>query len=169
MGISDADIKTSGYSLDYQQNDNSLGPANSTGPMSGEVHRPISLGYYVASENIEVTVAVSKAGAALDGAIKAGANQAYGLSYDTSQRDRLYRQALSAGVAMARSQAEALAAAAGVQLGGVISISTGGGTGPMPSPMQGRLMMAMAAPAPPVQGGTDTIEASVNVIYAIRP
>jgi uncharacterized protein YggE len=168
MGISDADIKTSGYSLDFQQNDNNLGAPDSSGPMSGEVHRPISLGYYVASESIEVTVAVSKAGAALDGAIKAGANQTYGLSYDTSQRDRLYRQALSAGVAMARSQAEALAAAAGVQLGAVISISTGGG-GPMPNPMQGRLMMAMAAPAPPVQGGTDTIEASVNVIYAIRP
>ena len=169
MGISDADIKTSGYSLDYQQNDNSLGAPISTGPMSGEVHRPISLGYYVASESIEVTVAVSKAGAALDGAIKAGANQTYGLSYDTSQRDRLYRQALSAGVAAARSQAEALAAAAVVQIGAVISISTGGGGGPMPGPMQGRLMMAMAAPAPPVQGGTDTIEASVNVIYAIRP
>jgi uncharacterized protein len=169
MGISEADIKTSGYSLDYQQNDNSVGPPISTGPMSGELHRPISLGYYVASENIEVTVAVSKAGAALDGAIKAGANQTYGLSYDTSQRDRLYRQALTAGVAAARSQAEALATAAGVQLGAVISISTGGGGFPMPSPMQGRLMMAMAAPAPPVQGGTDTIEASVNVIYAIRP
>ena len=168
MGISDADIKTSGYSLDYQQNDNSLGAPVSTGPMSGEVHRPISLGNYVASESIEVTVAVAKAGAALDGAIKAGANQTYGLSYDTSQRDRLYRQALSAAVTAARSQAVALAAAAGVQLGAVISISTGGG-GPMPSPLQGRLMMAMAAPAPPVQGGTDTIEASVNVTYALRP
>lgn len=170
MGITDANIKTSGYSLDFQQNnDNSVGPPISTGPMSGEVHRPISLGYYVASESIEVTVAVSKAGAALDGAIKTGANQTYGLSYDTSQRDRLYRQALSAGIASARSQAVALAAAAGVQLGNVISISTGGGGGPMPGPMQGRLMMAMSAPAPPVQGGTDTIEATVNVIYAIRP
>ena len=169
MGIADAEIKTSGYSLDYQQDDNSAMPAVSTGPMSGEVHRPISLGYYVASESIDVTVAVSKAGAALDGAIKAGANQTYGLSFDTSQRDRLYRQALSAGVAAARSQAVALAAAAGVQLGAVISISTGGGGGPTPGPMQGRLMTAMAAPAPPVQGGTDTIEASVDVIYAIRP
>ena len=169
MGITDANIKTSGYSLDYQQNDNNVGPPISTGPLSGEVHRPISLGYYVASESIEVTVAVSKAGAALDGAIKAGANQTYGLSYDTSQRDRLYRQALSAGIASARSQAVALAAAAGVQLGNVISIATGGGGGPMPGPMQGRLMMAMSAPAPPVQGGTDTIEATVNVIYAIRP
>jgi uncharacterized protein YggE len=167
MGIADANIKTSGYSLDYQQADNT-GDASTSGPMAGEVHRPISVGYYVASESIDVTVSVSKAGEALDGAVKAGANQTYGLSYDTSQRDRLYRQALGAALTSARSQAVALASAAGVQLGSVISISTGGGGGPMPSPMQGRMMMMAAAPAPPVLGGTDTIDAMVNVVYAIR-
>lgn len=167
MGIADADMKTSGYSLDYQPPDNS-GDASSSGPMAGESHRPISPGYYVASESIDVTVSVSKAGEALDGAVKAGANQTYGLSYDTSQRDRLYRQALAAALSSAHSQAVALAAAAGVQLGNVLSISTGGGGEPMPSPMQGRVMMMAAAPAPPVLGGTDTIDASVNVVYAIK-
>jgi uncharacterized protein YggE len=167
MGVADADMKTSGYSLDYQQPDTS-GDASTTGPMAGEVHRPVSMGFYVASESIDVTVSVSKAGEALDGAVKAGANQTYGLSYDTSQRDRLYRQALGAALSSARSQAVALAAAAGVQLGNVISISTGGGGGPMPSPMQGRMMMMAAAPSPPVLGGTDTIDASVNVVYAIK-
>ena len=168
MGISDANIKTSGYSIDYQQNDNAVGAAISGGPMSGEVHRPIAPpGYYVASETIDVTLAVSQAGTALDGAVKAGANQTYGLSYDTSQRERLFRQALAAGVASARAQANALAAAAGVQLGNVISISTGGGGGPQPM-MAGRMMMAASAPAPPVLGGTDTIEATVSVVYAIK-
>jgi uncharacterized protein YggE len=168
MGISDTDIKTSGYSLDFQQNDSAVGASMSGGPMSGELHRPISPGYYVASENIDVTVTVSQAGAVLDGAIKAGANQTYGLSYDTSQRDRLYRQALAAGVASARAQANALAAAAGVQLGMVLSISTGGGGGPVPM-TAGRMLMAASAPAPPVLGGTDTIDATVSVIYAIKP
>lgn len=166
MGIADADMKTSGYSLDFQQAD--TGEAITSGPMVGEVHRPISAGFYVASESIDVTVSVSKAGEALDGAVKAGANQTYGLSYDTSQRDRLYRQALGAALSSARSQAVALAAAAGVQLGSVISISTGGGGGPMPSPMQGRMMMMATAPSPPVLGGTDTIDAMVNVVYAIK-
>jgi uncharacterized protein len=168
MGIAEADIKTSGYTLDYQQNDNAIGAVSSSGPMTGEVHRPINAGYYVASETIDVTVPVARAGAAIDGAVKAGANQAYGLSYDTSQRDHLYRQALAAAVTSARDQAMALATAAGVQLGSVLSISTGGGGGP-PMPMMGRMMMAASAPAPPVQGGTDTIEASVSVVYAIQP
>jgi uncharacterized protein YggE len=167
QGISDADIKTSGYSLDFQQNDTSVGAVNSSGPMSGEMHRPVALGYYVASETIDVTVSVSRAGAALDGAIKAGANQTYGLSYDTSQRDKLFRQALVAAMSSAHAQASALAAAAGLQVGSVLSISTGGGA-PTPMAMEGRMMMA-AAPAPPVQAGTDTIEAMVSVIYAIRP
>jgi hypothetical protein len=167
MGIADAEMKTSGYSLDYQQPDNSSYTSTS-GPMAGEVHRPISGGYYIASESIDVTVSVSKAGEVLDGAVKAGANQTYGISYDTSQRDRLYRQALGAALTSARSQAIALAAAAGVQLGNVMSISTGGGEAPMPSPMQGRMMMMATAAAPPVLGGTDTIEATVNVIYAIK-
>ncbi|HEY5095423.1 MAG TPA: SIMPL domain-containing protein [Candidatus Eremiobacteraceae bacterium] len=168
MGISDADIKTSGYTLDFQQNDSGMGGSVSNGPLAGEPHRPISLGYYVATESIDVTVSVSQAGAALDGAVKAGANETYGLSYDTSQRDRLYRQALAAGVSSARAQAVALAAAAGVQLGSIIAISTGGGGGPMP--MQGRMMMMGAsAVAPPVLGGTDTIDATVSVIYAIKP
>jgi uncharacterized protein YggE len=167
MGIADADMKTSGYSLDYQPPDNT-GEVSNAGPMAGELHRPISVGFYVASESIDVTVSVSKAGEALDGAVRAGANQTYGLSYDTSQRDRLYRQALAAALSTARSQAVALAAAAGVQVGSVISISTGGGGGPMPSPMQGRMMAMVAAPTPPVLGGTDTIEAMVNVVYAIK-
>lgn len=167
MGISDSDMKTSGYSLDYQQNDSGIGANVSNGPLAGEQHRPISLGYYVATETIDVTVSVSQAGAALDGAVKAGANQSFGLSFDTSQRDRLYREALAAAVTSARAQAVALAAAAGVQLGNVIALSTGGGGGPMP--MQGRMMMNATLAAPPVMGGTDTIEASVNVIYAIKP
>jgi len=104
----------------------------------------------------------------LDGAIKAGANQTFGLSYDTSQRDRLFRQALAAAVVSARAQANALAAAVGVQLGNVMSISTGGGGGP--TPMMGARMMMMGAnaPPPPVMGGTDTIEAMVSVLYAIK-
>lgn len=167
MGIADADMKTSGYSLDYQPPD--IGDASTSGPLAGEVHRPISMGSYVASESIDVTVSVAKAGEALDGAVKAGANQTYGLSYDTSQRDRLYRQALAAALTSARSQAVALAAAAGVQLGNVIAISTGGSAGPMPLPMAGRMMMMTNAPSPPVLGGTDMIDAMVNVVYAIRP
>jgi uncharacterized protein YggE len=35
--------------------------------------------------------------------------------------------------------------------------------------MAGRMtMMAASAPAPPVLGGTDTIEATVSVVYAIK-
>jgi uncharacterized protein len=156
LGIPASDIKTSGFNLYYRQA--SEGPAGS-----------VVKGAFVASESISVKTPVDKAGPAIDAAIRAGANQTYGLEYETSQRDSLYRQAVQRAIAQARELAAAAASAAGVKLGAVTSIVVGGAATPFPIPMMRAAMpLAQAAPAPPpISPGTGTISASVSMTYAI--
>lgn len=154
LGIAPGDIKTSGFNLYYRQ------PAQ--GPTG------IVKGAYVASETVSIKASVNKVGSAIDAAITAGANQSYGLEYDTSQRDTLYRQAVQRAVAQAHDLALAAASAAGVKLGSVISISVPAAATLGIVPLM-RTAMAMAAPAPPppIEPGTGTISASVSATYAI--
>jgi uncharacterized protein YggE len=169
LGIADANITTSGYSIEYQpppQSDQQPMPPPPPGqvqPMS-IIRRPPAHGTYVATETIDVKTSITKAGAVLDGAVTAGANETYGLTFDTSQRQEFSRQALGRAVADARAQAEILAKAAGVEIAGLQSINVGGGA---PQPMFRAVMMS-ASVQPPVMGGTGTIEVSVDVIYRIK-
>ena len=80
-------------------------------------------GSYVASEMLQVTTPVRSAGAVLDAAITAGANTSYGLTYQSSNADALYRTALAKAVQSARSTAEAIASAAHLTIVRVASIS----------------------------------------------
>ncbi|MBC5825065.1 MAG: SIMPL domain-containing protein [Candidatus Eremiobacteraeota bacterium] len=188
-GIAARDMKTSGYTLEYQQppspqaqplmqpgSDGAVQssaatqaqsrPVMSTAPTRGfpNEHRLVLAGSYVATETIDVKAPVSRAGAAIDTGINAGANQTYGLSYDTSARDALYRDALTAAVRAARSQAADIARAAGVSIASLQSVSTSqGGFNPEP-----QVFMARASTAPPVLAGTDTITATVQVTYRVH-
>ena len=154
LGFPASDIKTSGFSLYYRQ--------PSQGP-GGTIK-----GAYVASETVNLKAPVSKVGSAIDAAIAAGANQSYGLEYDTSQRDALYRQAVERGVQQAHDLAQAAASAAGVKLGQVVSITVPSSGTPGIIPLM-RPAMAMAAPAPPppIEPGTGSMSANVSVTYAI--
>ena|SRR5438132_5891591 len=169
LGLADANIATSGYSIEYQPPRQPDGPPqpmpapNQVQTMS-TARKPLpGSGTYVATETIDVKTSIAKAGSVLDAAVLAGANETYGLSFDTSSREALSRQALARAVADARSQADILAKAAGVSIAGIQSINMGGGPQPM------FRAMAMAASAePPVMGGTGSIDISVNVIYRIK-
>ena len=168
LGIADANIATSGYSIEYQppqQSDPQPQPAPGQAQPMSIIRKPMPQGTYVATETIDIKTTILKAGAALDGAVTAGANETYGLTFDTSQRQEFYRQALGRAVADARAQAEILAKAAGVQIAGLQSINVGGGA---PQPMFRAVMMAGSAPQAPVMGGTSTIDVSVDVVYRIR-
>lgn len=174
MGIADRDIGTTGYSIQYQPPDVSAQPAISEGVTTtappagqagfpGEMHRPLPpRGTYVATETIDVKSLLDKAGAVLDAAVGAGANETYGLTFDTSARDLLYRKALARAVASARAQAEILAQAAGVTIAGVQSISAGG------NQVMPMFRMATADAAAQVLGGTGTITATVDIVYRIK-
>lgn len=193
LGIPAADIKTSGYSLYYREpqprvvplsessNPASPAPAPSPSPSGGAGRgfpgeRRVVVpgmpefffgGSYVAAETITVKVPIDKAGAVIDAAIGAGANQTYGISFDTSQRDKLYREALAMAVQEARRDAEILANAAHASIVGIQSIVIGEFARPLPFAADGYVMRS-TAPGAPILGGTDRVTAAVTVVYRIR-
>jgi uncharacterized protein len=117
---------------------------------------------FTAFDTISVTkVAIAKAGAIVDAAVGAGANAVSGPSLTVSAQDDLYAQALKAAVAQAKSKAQALAAAAGRSLGAVTTIVEGGGAVPVP------FAAGAAKSATPIQPGTQQIQATVTVTYAL--
>lgn len=120
---------------------------------------------YTATNSVLVTIhGLSTAGKVLDAATNAGANEVYGPSLSRSDAEKLQAKALREAVGAARQKAEALAAAAGVSLGRVTAISEGFSGGP--EPYYANDLRAMKAEAP-IEPGTQDIQASVTVTFAI--
>jgi len=104
---------------------------------------------------------VRRVGETLDAALAAGATRVGSVRFESSEYERLRRQALERAVAYARLDAEALARAAGGMLGDLISIST-----EPRATYEGGMAVAIApAPVPydetPINAGEHTIVASV--------
>jgi uncharacterized protein len=119
---------------------------------------------YVASNTVAVLIRdLDRAGAVLDAAARAGANNVYGPSLTRSNREALEATALENAFANARSRAEALAGAAGVELGRVTAISESA-----PSFEGGPLRAPDAASTAPIEKGTQEVEATVSVTFAIE-
>jgi hypothetical protein len=118
---------------------------------------------YVASNTISVQVRdLDAAGKIVDAAVGAGATGVSGPALVRSDSDALYRQALRAAVAQARQKAEALAEAGGGSLGRVVAIAESGVAVPLPVTERG------AAPTDtPIEPGTQQIDATVTVTYAL--
>jgi uncharacterized protein YggE len=119
---------------------------------------------YAASNIVSATIDVKQAGAVIDAAVAAGANQVYGPSLSVDDQSALYRQALKAAVSDAHARAEVLATAAGRTLGKVTSISEGGG--PMPVESFQKAAASDAAPTP-VEAGTQETTASVSITFEL--
>ena len=67
---------------------------------------------FVATNSVSATIKeLAKAGALIDAAVNAGANQVYGPSLSRGDQGELYRNALKAAIADARASAQALASA----------------------------------------------------------
>jgi uncharacterized protein YggE len=115
---------------------------------------------YAASTTISAKTTIAKAGAVVDAAVKAGANGISGPNLSRSDQDGLYKDALKNAVADAKDKAGALAAAAGLTLGGVQSIAEGGGATPIP------FAAGKADIATSIEPGTQTITADVTVTYS---
>jgi uncharacterized protein YggE len=116
---------------------------------------------YVASNTISVSSAIGKAGSIVDAAVHAGADGVSGPSLSRSDTTSLYKDALRDAVADAKDKASALAAAAGLTLGGVQSIQEGSSEPPV--------MWAAAkadAGSVPIEPGTQSITANVTVTYS---
>jgi len=177
LGIKDAAIATSGYSVYYQE------------PLAGSIGEPPALGAtatvpgpprpplppirrggragYVATLSLDITTTVERAGASFDAAIKQGANQSFGFSFGSSHADALYLDALGKATQAARAQAGAIAAAAGVTIAGVQNITVGGGYLPG-NFATARVATASIADGAPISAGTQRVDATVNVVFSLR-
>ena len=150
-GIDAKDIQTSNQSLNpnYMTSDGSQAP---------------KIQNYTAQNLVTVTVRkLDTTGAVLDAAVKDGANTLNGLTFGLADQRWAQDKARAAAVADAKAKANLLAAAAGVTLGSIISISEGGQSqGPMPM-----FRMAADSAAVPVSGGTLDISASVTMVWNV--
>lgn len=108
---------------------------------------------------------LDRAGAVLDAAARAGANEVYGPSLSRTDREGLEAKALKDAVANARSRAKALADAAGVALGEVTAIVES--SQPQPGPFYAMEARAVADAKAPIERGTEEITAVVTVTFAI--
>jgi uncharacterized protein YggE len=153
-GISDNDIATSGLSIYPQYNSTGVGVTG-----------------YQASNNITVTVRdIASAGPLIDtAAASAGEHITVGgVSFYVDDVEAAIGSARARAIHNALKRARQYAAAAGVAVGGVVSISevTIGAPGPMFARMASKLSATSDSPTP-IETGTHDLTASVTVVYEI--
>lgn len=148
-GIADRDIQTTSLSLQPQYEPQKTGS-------------PHLVGFQA---NNQVTVKIRDIGAlpnVLDRAISAGANEMSGIEFVVSEQSKLLDKARTSAIADARRKAELYAAAAGMKVGRVMSISEEGTTPPP------HLLPALrAGAAAPVAPGEQTLRAVVTVSFEL--
>ena len=132
--------------------------------------RQETVGYAVRSV-IRVTVRdLSAAGELIDAVMAAGASSLSGPSFEVEDDAAIRIAAQTAAVRDARAGADAQAAALGITITGVASVSPADGGGFAPQPIYRMAAMAMdagAAPETPIEAGTVDVTASVQVTFLI--
>ena len=83
------------------------------------------VGYEMTTRLSVSDLEIDQVGEVLQACVAAGATNSDGIQYYSSEYDAKYAEALAAAVEDARAKAEVLASAAGVNLGGVFSITEG--------------------------------------------
>ena len=155
-GVEDKDILTTSVNIYpqyfYSQNE----PPRITG--------------YIANNQLAVTVRdLDKAGKVIDDGVAAGGDAArlQGISFGLDDPKPFLKEAREKAIADGKSRAETYAAAAGVKLGVILSISeSSSSTGPiLRAPATGGSFDS----ATPIQPGETTVSASVAIRFAIEP
>lgn len=148
QGIAAADIRTQTVSLSprYSQN--------------GE-----TVVGYTATNSVSVTVrALDKLGTVIDAAVAAGANQVDGPNLTRGDQAGLYNAALRAAIANAKGKAQAIAKASGLHVRRITDVQE---TSSAPPPLALTDAQPARAGSTPVEGGTQTIEATVTVTFSV--
>lgn len=151
-GIDAKDIQTSQFRVEPRY----------TRPEEGQSSK---IDGYSVTNQVEVLVRdLDKLGDILDRLVSAGANQSSGLAFEVSKAETALDDARKEAVANARRRAELYAAAAGAEVGEVLTI-TEGEASPPPRPVFAR---ALKAEAVPIERGTETLEANVTITWALK-
>ncbi len=134
----------------------------------GEARSAPQISGFRASNEVVVRVREpARLGALIDALVAAGANSISAIRFDAENPRSALDAARRNAIADARHRAELYAAAAGVRLGGVLSISEQEAYLPRPQAF-GRAMAAEAAMAVPVAPGEHRVQVRVNVVYALE-
>jgi uncharacterized protein len=155
-GVPERSIRTISYELrpEYARNERGDAPR---------------IAAYRAINMVQVTVDdVTRLGATIDAGIASGANRVASVRLQLRDMQSAQNEALAIAMRNARAQALAVAEAAGERLGPPMNIHIGGFMGPpmpMPAMAYGRAEMDVAAT--PIEGGTLTVQATVNVTYRL--
>lgn len=152
-GVAERDIQTSSISLQPQYN-----YANNQAP---------KITGYQASNTVNVRLReLGKSGDVLDALVNQGANQINGPTFTLDKPDAAMDEARSEAVKNAQARANLYAAATGLKVRRIVSLSESGEMQPPPRPM---LMMARAAKdeSTPVAAGENTIGVDLNVLYEL--
>ena len=159
QGVATQDVRTVNVSLNpqYDPNCSRAGTCGTTAPIVG----------YTMSEGVQITVRnLDRAGAVIDAATAAGATNVGGISFEVADPSAAQTSARVAAIGAARVTAEAMARAAGVSLGAVVSIAEAS-TGPIPY-YASDLAAAVPSVPTPVKPGSQDVQAQVTVVYELR-
>ena len=156
LGLLETQLSTVGYSV--------------TPEMRYDGKQPQVTGY-IARNVVQADVRrIDQVGTLIDGALGAGANMVSSLRFFSSRADEGRRLALADAVNKARSDADAMAKAAGGALGSLIEMSTSGPTRPVYEEVAMTARMATADSAPtPIDPGEQTITVFVSARWAFLP
>jgi len=148
LGISNESISTTDYNVNpdyrYEQNKD-----------------PILVGYIVTNTVVVDVQHVDKVGSILDAALGAGANMISSLDFYASNTEAARQRAIGEAMAKAKSEAEAVAKAAGGTVTGLLEVSVSGEASypPPPRPMY-RMQADMAST--PISPGQQSLNVSVS-------
>ena len=157
LGIDDKDFRTSNYSINIEQ------PVKPDGTLS-ETRE------YVINNTVTVTFRdLSKVGEALQAAITAGANQVANIVFTVEDTSALSAEARGKAMTDARSRADQLAQAAGVQVDVPHTINESYAFMPYARELAIAAPQADGQGAPvPVQTGQISVQVDVTVTYLIK-
>ncbi|MBX7075266.1 MAG: SIMPL domain-containing protein [Pirellulales bacterium] len=125
---------------------------------------PKIVGYQVTNQVRADVKDIAKLGEVLEAVVTSGANRIDGINFRLSRRRDVLDAARAEALADARRAAQTYAAAAGVELGRLLSVREQGAEPPMP---YGGVGFAMARAAVPVAAGEVTVTANLSATYEI--
>jgi len=151
-GIEEKEIQTSNFNV-YQQSDYDY---------QGNPTRT----YYSVENTVYVTVLqIDQLGDILDAVARSGANNIYGVNFDVQDKSEAQTAARALAVQAAQMQAQELAAAAGVELGELLSISS---SSTSTAQFYGYGMGGGMAESVPISSGQMPVNAQVELSYEIK-
>ena len=162
MGLPAERLTTIGYSVQ---------PEYSQRGRDGTVQEQPRVTGYVARNTIRADVHnMAQVGPVIDASLAAGANRLGGLDMYSSREDAVRREALANAVRAARSDAEAMATAAGGRLGPLLELTSGGFFRPQqPYPAAMARGMEMQQADTPIAAGEQTLRANVMARWHFIP